>query len=320
MMQAAVLAIACVMPVTSNEPTSSAEPTFNEDNHMTRQEFIPKILHHIFLGTADFGPPLSKQHWNLWQENVRSCLDRSPEFKHILWNNSMVLDMLQQRYPDHVQNYNSYSYGVQRADAARYFILYEYGGVYIDMDMACDVPLNDVIAYVTERRCAVGISNNKWMHGVSNDVLISTKGHRFFKQTISSLSRFNINYGLPHATVMFSTGPNFLTAVFQRYLQKLEQDGQARDVVVFPTNLTHGSHNGFLHPTQGKTWYATDSRILDQFLSLVFFIWHIKYYSHVLFLVVCVVIVVRHRRCCSCVYNGCVILIKSESIKLTGSG
>ena len=119
--QQTLLVIACIT-ATSNLLTS-AEPTLNEVSHMTSQEFIPKILHHIFLGTADFGPPLSKQHWKLWQQNVQSCLDRSPEFKHILWNNSMVLDMLQQRYPDHVQNYNSYSYGVQRADAARYFIL-----------------------------------------------------------------------------------------------------------------------------------------------------------------------------------------------------
>ena len=265
---------------------ANAQQTVNKNAHQSSDGVIPKILHHIFLGTADFGPPLSKEMWAVWQENVQSCLDRSPEFKHILWNNSMILDMLHQRYPDHVQNYNSYSYGVQRADAARYFILYEYGGVYIDMDNGCQVSLRDVIAYVTdERHAAVGLQSNGWIEGVSNDVMVSAAKHRFFAQTIDSLSSYNRNYGLPYVTVMLSTGPNFLTSMFNKYQQDLEYDGDVMDVAKMPRNLTHG-RNGFFSHTVGSTWHAADGHILR-------FILHNQQYVVVFTLLVVGLVVIR---------------------------
>ena len=196
----------------------------------------------------------------------------------------MVLDMLHQRYPDHVENYNSYSYGVQRADAARYFILYEYGGVYIDMDIACEVPLNDVIAYVTDRHAAVGLPDNSWIRGgVTNDLLLATAKHRFFAQTINSLPHYNSNYGLPYVTVMYSTGPNFLTDMFKEYRRELEQRGTTdSDIVVLPHSLTHET-NGYFRHTVGSTWHAADGRILYGVLLN-------RHYA-ALFLVVCLAVI-----------------------------
>ena len=92
------------------------------DQHLlTRQhglQRIPKILHHIYLGTSDF-PPLSAAKAQQWEECVRSCVERSADFVHIRWNNSMVLSLLERHYPWALQLYSSYHYPVQRADSAR---------------------------------------------------------------------------------------------------------------------------------------------------------------------------------------------------------
>lgn len=57
-----------------------------------------------------------------------------PEFTHILWDDKMARDLILEKYPWFLETYDSYSSNIQRADAARYFILYTYGGLYADLD------------------------------------------------------------------------------------------------------------------------------------------------------------------------------------------
>ena len=45
--------------------------------------------------------------------------------------------MIKEYYPWFLDTYNSYPYNIQRADAIRPFILYHYGGLYVDMDTFC---------------------------------------------------------------------------------------------------------------------------------------------------------------------------------------
>ena len=221
---------------------------------------IPKILHHIFLGTADFGPPLSDAQRKRWDKCVKTCIDYSADFKHILWNNSMVLDMLHKYYPSHVENYQSYSYGVQRADAARYFILHKFGGIYIDMDIGCRAPLRDVFKFVEDQNAHVALPENGWS-GLTNDLLISTPHHPFFARTISSLASYNLNYGLPYVTVMRSTGPGFMTNIYNQYIEQVSWTGAPTDVIILSADLSH--HNGkFFFHTQGSSWHAADGRII----------------------------------------------------------
>jgi len=38
------------------------------------------------------------------------------------------------RYPWFLETFDGYVYPIQRADAIRYFVLYYFGGIYIDLD------------------------------------------------------------------------------------------------------------------------------------------------------------------------------------------
>ena len=38
------------------------------------------------------------------------------------------------RYPDFLDTFDQYDKGIKRADAVRYHILHQYGGVYMDLD------------------------------------------------------------------------------------------------------------------------------------------------------------------------------------------
>ena len=44
---------------------------------------------------------------------------------------------MNKEYSSFLPVYESYPYNIQRVDAARYFILYHFGGVYLDLDIGC---------------------------------------------------------------------------------------------------------------------------------------------------------------------------------------
>jgi len=45
------------------------------------------------------------------------------------------ISYLNSYHPEIVHHYKKYEYLIQRADMIRYFILYDYGGIYCDLDM-----------------------------------------------------------------------------------------------------------------------------------------------------------------------------------------
>ena len=49
---------------------------------------------------------------------------------------------METKFPEFLDLYDGYNSEIQRADAVRYFLLYEYGGVYADLDFESLQPLD----------------------------------------------------------------------------------------------------------------------------------------------------------------------------------
>src|SRR5437868_4915078 len=58
-------------------------------------------------------------------------------FNYFLWTDDRSIRFLALYYPWFLPTYNNYKYDIQRADAIRYFVLYHYGGIYLDTDIGC---------------------------------------------------------------------------------------------------------------------------------------------------------------------------------------
>lgn len=88
--------------------------------------------------------------------------------------------------------------------ACRYAVLQEFGGFYIDLDIECLRPLDFLVKYpyVMPKTRPVGFSN---------DFMASEPGNNFVRGMVSSLPQWNMNLLLKYPTVMFSTGPMFVT-------------------------------------------------------------------------------------------------------------
>ena len=97
---------------------------------------IPKIIH---------------QTWSSKEENHsidklrNTWIDNNPEFEYKFYDDDDILNYIELHFDEHtLQCYKRIVNGSLKADFFRYCVLYREGGVYIDIDIACMVPLEDI--------------------------------------------------------------------------------------------------------------------------------------------------------------------------------
>lgn len=90
----------------------------------------------------------------------------------------------QEHYPWFLPTYLAYPYAIQRVDVIRYFLLYHYGGVYIDLDMGCNKRLDFMLQYnFTAPLTHPG--------GISNDVLAAAPRAPYLHRCLGQLRQWN---------------------------------------------------------------------------------------------------------------------------------
>lgn len=224
----------------------------------------------FFNGTlpsgADLIPRIIHQTWKTevlperWTNVSQSCKDYNPDYEYMLWTDDSSREFIKTHYPWFISTFDAYTYPIQRADAIRYFVLYHYGGVYVDLDIGCLRPLDPLLHFPVVLPKTIPV-------GVSNDLMFSTKHHPFMEQTIHNLITFDHSYVLNYPTVMFSTGPMFLSAQFGLYVAShpptLSNPGG--DVRILPKSLygknarpEEAPHSFFSHH-YGSSWHADDA-------------------------------------------------------------
>lgn len=152
-----------------------------------------------------------------------------------------------------MDTFDSYPFPIQRADAIRYFVLHFYGGVYIDLDDGCNRRLDPLLSYPSWLRRTIPT-------GISNDAMGSVAQHPFFTHVIESLASYNRNWGLPYISVMYSTGPLFLSVMWKEYI-RTAREPLDRVRVLMPDEYSKHSWS-FFNITKGSSWHGKDAQTI----------------------------------------------------------
>jgi hypothetical protein len=177
----------------------------------------------------------------------------------MLWTDASSREFIAGHYPWFLDTFDNYTYPIQRADAIRYFVLHHYGGIYLDLDIGCLRPLDPLLIYPVILPKTIPV-------GVSNDLMFAEKGHPFLAQTIGNLKLFDHSWILNYPTVMFSTGPMFISAQYGLYSAT---HASARDAIrilpksLYGKNANEGEapHSFFSH-FYGSSWHADDAAFI----------------------------------------------------------
>jgi mannosyltransferase OCH1-like enzyme len=160
---------------------------------------IPKILHQIWVGPK----PIP-------QDNINSWLNFHPDWEYYLWTEDTIVDRglnLHNRY-----HYNSY-YNDKcfngAANILRLEVLYNYGGVYVDMDSIC---LNSLNSLENLNDDFFGVYSPNIKGRVGNAFIGSTKHSPIIKHymdQIHNLKKINPSWK--------TTGGGLLTNIVKEY-------------------------------------------------------------------------------------------------------
>lgn len=213
---------------------------------------IPRILHQTSATTTI---P------DKWVDLQKSCKEAYSEFEYKHWTDENAREFIASKYSWFLDTWDNYAFPIQRADAIRYFILYHFGGIYLDMDTLCNktIPFDQIEADGAEHHA---VFKSTTPTGVSNDLMISSPRHPAFKTVLSKIVFFNdITRSwaqlLPHATIMVASGPFFLTMALKNYLLSLPSLPTPAVQVINATELLP-----YITDLEASSWHHGDTQAL----------------------------------------------------------
>lgn len=168
---------------------------------------IPHILHQTYKTASipsDFVP------------FVQSFVNHNPNWTYMFWSDESAKQLIADKHPYLLPLWNNYNKNINRADVLRYVVLYEYGGVYADLDFEFFRPL-DIVTY----KYACIFPPEPFEHAVfrlkipfliSNAIMMCRPKHPFLKQMLEQLQ-----YYFHMVEQIDTAGPAFITSQFMIY-------------------------------------------------------------------------------------------------------
>jgi len=193
---------------------------------------FPKIIHRTLLYDSEFPP------------NVRSDIElfhtHYADYKVILWKNEDVRSLLTNKERSHYDTLLN----IQKSDFARYAILREYGGIYVDFDIHSNQSLDTILQEFSSKDELEGIvfiehvhRLNKQCHSyrqykirqntsehkirIANYFLIMKPHSKFMHQCIELLmKRVHLKIECDY-DILYTTGPDVVSTVYASFPKQL---------------------------------------------------------------------------------------------------
>lgn len=222
---------------------------------------IPKIIH---LTYKDHNIPSS------WKSTIPAWKKYHPDWEIRFWTDEDNRKLIESKYNWFLPIYDSYEYGIQRADAIRYFILYTYGGIYSDMDIE---PIKNFDKLFNKKTSQdVYLIRSPQLSYVTNCFMASKPGSKFWEHVFREMQNLATSPSIlwigKHWTVMNTTGPIMINKVYKNYHRKDKVKIICSEYIV-PTKCnicskkpckTKSSYTKLL---QGSSWCNFDTKIYN---------------------------------------------------------
>lgn len=219
---------------------------------------IPRVIHQIFVRTPQV--PEMPPHW---EQARQSVLTHHPEYTYVFWTGDDMAAFMRREYPDAYSFFVDYPHTIQQIDAFRYFVLYHYGGIYMDLDIGTkkSIPLE----YLDHDLVLLRSTNVS--HVFTNALMMSSPRNAFMRQCIHALysHQRDFRYLGKHLHVMHSTGPLFLTKQLEKYREGSWHTIPAEDFQgdCNVCNLGKCTGGRTFFQVEGKSWNSIDSVIFN---------------------------------------------------------
>ena len=225
---------------------------------------IPKIIH---LTYKSYNIP------DVWKNTIDTWKEKHPDWEVRFWTDEDNRKLIATKYPDFLKIFDSYEYGIQRADAIRYYILYTYGGLYADMDITPTKNFSKMFQKICKKE--VYLIKTPQFKYITNCLMASKPKAKFWKYVFEDMKQSFHNQSMfwigKHWKVMNTTGPLMISRVYSQYKNKKEVALLSKEFIL-PDKCDICSPKpcktrcGYTKLLEGSSWCTFDTRIYNHFL------------------------------------------------------
>ena len=174
------------------------------------------------------------------QDWVRSWKTNHPDWEYWFWTDRGSRHMIHDNFPSKMLSvYADYPYNINRADVRKLLVLYQYGGVFADLDVESLRPIDNllykyqcIIAQEPEEHQAL-LYEYKHKRYVMSAFMACRPKHPFLKFVIDLLPQYadralTLSW---NDNILKSTGPMFLAEMLDLYINSSEYNATAEEHV-----------------------------------------------------------------------------------------
>ena len=211
---------------------------------------IPRIIHQTWKNDQ------IPEHWKESHENWKKF---HPDWEYKLWTDEACREYIEERHPDFLSTYDSFPHKIQRIDAVRPFWMKDFGGVYSDLDLAPQEPIDKYLS----NDCDVYLVESANTGHYTNMFMISKPGVPLWDTYIEEMKKPKPYWAVTkHFEVMTTTGPLALDRVARNYKGVV---GHLPKVLFNPTGLKDDlclQTDSVIKVLPGSSWHSWDSTVI----------------------------------------------------------
>ena len=170
----------------------------------------------------------------------------SDTWEYMLWDEIQILNLLKKLDNKHIEKYYKFIYLHQKVDYAKFIILKEFGGIYIDIDCNIIKRLDELFEYVKNYDFIVSYISQKnklfnyigcgYAHKcINNGIIISKKDTDICNYIIDKL-KYDCNSIINKKSrcIQNTTGPTIFNKIVYSYLSDSNRGKSKSNVLILP--------------------------------------------------------------------------------------
>lgn len=191
-----------------------------ESSTINLPQRVPKVIHQIYLQEG------RNSTIHTYSKALASCRNLHADWTHLLWTDDNATAFMRRHYPLIAPHYEGYAQSIQRANVLRYALLDHFGGVYLDLDITCLPPLDNLLDLPL-------LTPGAYPAGVNNAFILARPHHGFLAKVLQTVASKDMRWPMPYVENMLSTGCMFFTNRWMDYVRDLQRriNGDAEDNV-----------------------------------------------------------------------------------------
>lgn len=234
---------------------------------------IPRVVH------------LSWKNNNIpkhWEETHKNWVRLHPDWTILFWTDVMLHSLVAQKFPSLLSVYTSFSHNIQRCDFSRALLLYEYGGIYMDLDICPIRNMLPIVDFHNALEHEIVFAQSAVTHDhyppPTNALMLSRPRNDFWKTYIEVMSDPSmytftgkaILTNIRHFEIISSTGPMALAFAIRLHKQRSPQCSVgyiSNTLVQFSPHWNDRPASTVGAPVKllmGGSWHKKDSVIMSK--------------------------------------------------------